>query len=190
MSAFTSDDEKIGVVSDTHGSFPAWRRALALFGPDVRTILHAGDILYHGPRNTIPGGYTPADLADAINNFVRDGGRLLIADGNCDAPVDRMVLEPQTSMYVSLVWRGKKIIMMHGDNFPLLRQMAFDNKVDLAISGHTHVASVVRENGVIFLNPGSTTIPKGRDPESAAILSGEGISVSTLDGKELHFEKW
>ena len=80
--------------------------------------------------------------------------------------------------------------MMHGDNFSLLREMARYNKVDLAISGHTHIGSLVREGGVIFLNPGSTTIPKGRDPESAAILDGEGIRIMTLDGRELPFEKW
>lgn len=62
MSVITIDDEKIGVLSDTHGSFPAWRKALALFGPEVKTILHAGDVLYHGPRNSVPGGYTPTDL--------------------------------------------------------------------------------------------------------------------------------
>ena len=176
MSVVTIDDKKIGVLSDTHGSFPAWQKALALFGPEVRTVLHAGDVLYHGPRNSIPGGYTPADLLEAINGFQRDGGRVLLAEGNCDAAVDRMVLDPEMEKYVSLVWRGKKILMMHG--------------VDLAISGHTHVGSLVREGGVIFLNPGSTTIPKGRDPESAALLDDEGIRIMTLDGGELHFERW
>ena len=107
-----------------------------------------------------------------------------------DAAVDRMVLDPEMEKYVSLVWRGKKILMMHGDNFPLLREMALHNGVDLAISGHTHVGSLVREGGVIFLNPGSTTIPKGRDPESAALLDDEGIRIMTLDGGELHFERW
>ena len=95
MSVVTIDDKKIGVLSDTHGSFPAWQKALALFGPEVRTVLHAGDVLYHGPRNSIPGGYTPADLLEAINGFQRDGGRVLLAEGNCDAAVDRMVLDPE-----------------------------------------------------------------------------------------------
>ncbi|MEG1602695.1 MAG: phosphodiesterase [Cloacibacillus sp.] len=190
MCAEIINDAKIGVLSDTHGSLPAWRKALALFGGDVKTVLHAGDVLYHGPRNTIPGGYTPADLASAINDFARDGGAVKIAQGNCDAPVDKMILDPEVLFYISLLWNDKKILMMHGDNFPLLRQMALDSKADLAISGHTHVGSLVREAGTIFLNPGSTTIPKGRDPESAALLDSEGIRIMTLDGDELHFEKW
>ncbi|WP_279009284.1 phosphodiesterase [Synergistes jonesii] len=190
MFAETIDDRKIGVLSDTHGSCLAWRRALVLFGPEVRTVLHAGDVLYHGPRNAIPGGYTPADLAEEINRFGKEGGRVFIAQGNCDAAVDAMVLDPQMTNHVALVWRGRKVLMMHGDNFPLLRAVALKNDVDVAISGHTHVGSLVREKKTIFLNPGSTTIPKGRDPESAAIMTDEGIRIMTLDGEELHFEKW
>ena len=190
MSAQIINDSRIGVLSDTHGSLPAWRRALAVFGSDVKTILHAGDVLYHGPRNSIPGGYTPADLAAGINDFVHDGGTVLIAQGNCDALVDKMILDPEMGFYVPLLWRGRRILMMHGDNFPLMRQMAIDGKADIVISGHTHVASLVREGEIIFLNPGSTTIPKGRDPESAAILEEDGIRIMTLNGDELHFERW
>lgn len=176
----------IGVVSDTHGSLPAWNAAKAVFGP-VGAILHAGDVLYHGPRNAIPGGYTPKDLAEAIKNYT---GTLYISRGNCDAAVDMMVTDRDMPSYVSILWNGKKILMMHGDNFPLFRQMALDNKVDLAISGHTHIASCVREGNTIFLNPGSTTIPKGKDPASVAILDDEQIRIITLEGVVLHREKW
>lgn len=186
MAAKIIDGEKIGVMSDTHGSLPAWNASLALFG-EVNAVLHAGDVLYHGPRNAIPGGYTPADLADAINGY---SGILLISRGNCDADVDQMVLTPLLAPYVAIWWNGKKILMMHGDNFPLLRQMAFDYKADIAISGHTHIASVVRERDTVFLNPGSTTIPKGRDPASAAIIDSRGISILTLDGGLLHREEF
>lgn len=190
MAAEIINDERLGVLSDTHGSLPAWNKALTLFGPEVKTVLHAGDVLYHGPRNSIPGGYTPADLAAAINDFAKHEGRIFIAQGNCDAAVDKMVLDPEINYFVALNWKGRKILMMHGDNFPLLRQLALDSHVDLAITGHTHVASLVRESGTVFLNPGSTTIPKGRDPASAALLSAQGIQILTLDGGELHFEKW
>lgn len=178
--------QRIGVMSDTHGSFPAWRDALALFGA-ADVILHAGDVLYHGPLNPLPKGYTPADLANAMREYK---GTLLIARGNCDADVDQMVLDKPLSPGVSLEWQGKKIFIMHGDNFALFRQTALDNRVDLAISGHTHVASVVREGGTIFLNPGSTTLPKGKDPASAAVVSLRGISILTLSGGLLYREEW
>lgn len=176
------------MLSDTHGSYPAWSKALKLFGSDATVILHAGDVLYHGPRNAIPGGYTPADLMNAINNCEV---KIIIARGNCDAPVDEMVLAPKIQNYVSIIWHGKKIFMMHGDNYPLFKQASLDNKVDLAISGHTHIPSISKCGNVTFLNPGSTTIPKGPSPQcTAAVVTDEDIRVMTLDGEELYREAW
>ena len=186
MTAHTIDSRVLGILSDTHGSLPAWESALSLFNK-TDAVLHAGDVLYHGPRNTIPHGYTPSDLADAINSYK---GTILIAKGNCDSEVDQMVLHPLLAAYVSIWWNGRKIFMMHGDNFPLFRQMALNSNVDLAISGHTHIASIVREKGTIFLNPGSTTIPKGKDPASAALVDENTIKILTLEGRILHSEKW
>jgi hypothetical protein len=40
------------------------------------------------------------------------------------------------------------------------------------------------------MNPGSTTIPKGKDPAGAAIVDEEEIRILTLEGEILHSEKW
>lgn len=179
-------EHKLGVVSDTHGSLSAWNSALKLFcGAEI--ILHAGDVLYHGPRNPLPTAYTPADLTTAMLCYE---GTLLIARGNCDAEVDQMVLDMQFDPCVTLEWQGKQILMMHGDDFSFFRKLALDRKADLAISGHTHVASVVREGETIFLNPGSTTLPKGKDPASAAVICERDISIFTLAGGLLYREEW
>ena len=49
---------------------------------------------------------------------------------------------------------------------------------------------MVREGKTVFLNPGSASLPMGRDPASAALLDGEGIRVMTLQKELLHFEPW
>lgn len=186
MSVKVVEGERLGVLSDTHGSLPAWRSALVLFEAPA-AVFHAGDVIYHGPRNMIPGGYTPADLADEIKDYK---GELYISRGNCDASVDEMVTGRVMEPYISALWNGRKILMMHGDNFPLTRQMAFDCGADLVITGHTHIASVVREGKTLFINPGSTTIPKGKDPASVAVVDGLGIRILTLEGVVLHREEW
>jgi len=38
------------------------------------------------------------------------------------------------------------------------------------ISGHTHRPSVANQKGVLFLNPGSATLPKSAYTDSAALL--------------------
>ena len=58
---------KIGVISDTHGSLYFFEMAMSYL-KDCDKIIHAGDILYHGPRNDIPGGYNPKELAEKIED--------------------------------------------------------------------------------------------------------------------------
>jgi predicted phosphodiesterase len=48
----------------------------------------------------------------------------------------------------------------------------------------------VREKDTIFLNPGSTTMPKGKDPASAAGVDEKEIRIMTLEGRILRSEKW
>jgi hypothetical protein len=52
------------------------------------------------------------------------------------------------------------------------------------------VASVVREGDTVFLNPGSLSLPKGKDPASFAVVSTGGLGIVTLDGEVLHREAW
>ena len=54
---------KIGIISDTHGSATAWSMAYEKYLMHTEQILHAGDVLYHGPRNQISDVYCPSLLA-------------------------------------------------------------------------------------------------------------------------------
>ena len=53
---------RIGIVSDTHGGYKDFMTALEKMG-DVDFILHLGDVLYHGPRNDLPGTYEPKTVS-------------------------------------------------------------------------------------------------------------------------------
>ena len=51
---------KVGIISDTHGSAGCWDMAYKNFFAGTDLILHAGDVLYHGPRNRLQDDYNPA----------------------------------------------------------------------------------------------------------------------------------
>ena len=53
---------KIGIISDTHGHEMAWAHACERFFKGADLIVHAGDVLYHGPRNPMKADYNPAGL--------------------------------------------------------------------------------------------------------------------------------
>jgi len=126
-------------------------------------IIHAGDILYHGPRNEIPSEYNPKQLAEALNACSIP---MIVAAGNCDADVDGMVLNmPIQSPYAYIMLEGVSIVVNHGHTLTeqTMGRMAEQFKASLFITGHTHVASLEKHNGIIYLNPGSPAMSKGAD---------------------------
>ncbi|MCL6638875.1 MAG: phosphodiesterase [Firmicutes bacterium] len=176
---------KIGIISDTHGDARSWQKVMAGPFKDARLLIHAGDILYHGPRNPVIAGYDPPALAALINGCPVP---VLFARGNCDAAVDQLVLEyPVQAPYVFLQIGNFRIMAHHGDGLDRaeILRLARRYQADLFISGHTHVPLLEQEGEVVLLNPGSPSLPKGDGRASVALLEcGEGF----FDVKVIYFE--
>lgn len=155
------------IASDIHGSAYWCERMLELFKREKADVLVLlGDILYHGPRNELPRDYNPKKVIALLNDFANgtpceEPHRILCVRGNCDAEVDQMVLGfPIMADYGVIELGGRFVYLTHGhvygeDNPPKLR------KGDILIQGHTHVQRCVEKDGILFLNPGSVSIPKG-----------------------------
>lgn len=174
---------KIGIVSDTHGDWATWQQITQDFFQDVDLILHAGDVLYHGPRNPLPPGYNPKELAQAINNYPVP---ILIARGNCDTEVDQMVLKiPIASPYLFTVLEGWRVLIIHGHQHRKeeLCQLAQQWKVHLCITGHTHIPKLESHNGTIFFNPGSCSLPKGEGIPTLGIWEKDRLQLWDIKNK-------
>jgi len=175
---------RLGVVSDTHGDALAWQRVAAFFG-QVEMVIHAGDVLYHGPRNPLAAGYQPPELVNLLNALPYP---LLIAKGNCDAPIDAAVLNvPLQSPVLFLQYEGLRLLAHHGHQYSPeeLLDLARRWGAKVCITGHTHVPRVWRQEGVVLINPGSPSLPKGSPPRPTAGLIADGkvqvVDVVTLE---------
>jgi putative phosphoesterase len=182
---------KIGVISDTHGSLPAWRAAFNRYFSDAEVIIHCGDLFYHAPRNPLPEGYAPLALAEALNECPVP---LLIARGNCDAAVDEGLLKwPLAAPYAFTRWDGRTILVWHeGEVTPGAAETLSRYRSDLLLAGHTHRARVWREGACLCLNPGSpalSKLPEGR--ATVGIVDDRGARVLDLDtGSILDSAEW
>lgn len=174
---------KIGVFSDTHGSLKWFKRAYSVFkGCDF--LLHAGDILYHGPRNPLPEDYNPSKLADFINKI--EEGRIEFVRGNCDADVDQMVISHDISLRFKNFRHSKfRIGLLHGDQFKNEDEMIkFSEKfgLNVLVFGHTHKKLLSFERGHLLVNPGSTSLPKDETKSVALLQLGNyTIKVKLID---------
>ena len=177
---------KIGIVSDTHGCVHTWRRVFS-FLQDADLILHAGDVLYHGPRNTIPAEYQPAELVKELNSCPVP---LVFAAGNCDAEVDGMVLEaPIQNPFAFVQWEGLRIFLSHGHRQSVAEKEALAKKykVHLFIEGHTHLPVLEKKDACIFLNPGSPCMPKTLEKRGTfAVLENDSLSIRYVDTGEIY----
>lgn len=172
---------RIGIVSDTHGSLTAFKKALEALGP-CDFILHAGDILYHGPRNPLPEGYDPRELAQTINRLEIP---FIAAAGNCDAPIDQVLIDfPIQAPYALFCTEKLRVLINHGHEKSVeeLVDLASRWRMDILVTGHTHVKRLERTNGLLIVNPGSCSLPKDGIP-SAAVMDENGIKlINILDG--------
>lgn len=182
---------KIGIVSDTHGCAATWDTLYQRYFSDCALILHAGDVLYHGPRNAIPAEYAPKDLAEMLNACPIP---MVIVAGNCDAEVDSMVLEmPIEAPYAHLWLDGRRILMLHGHQYSqaALTTMAERLKADICITGHTHIPVLHKEQEIVYINPGSPAMSKREDRQGTiALLEGRRIQIIAVQSGEVLLEQF
>lgn len=162
---------RIMVASDLHGSKYYCEKVLESFKEEkADRLLLLGDLLYHGPRNDLPKAYDPKAVIELLNNVKEN---LICVRGNCDAEVDQMVLKfPIMADYCVIPMGVHIIYATHGhiyneNNMPPLKAG------DILLHGHTHVPKCVEVNGVIVMNPGSTSIPK-EDSHHGYMIIDEG----------------
>lgn len=178
---------RLGIVSDTHGDAAAWETVAALFGT-VDLVVHAGDVLYHGPRNPLVSGYRPPALVDLLNRLPYP---LLVAQGNCDAPIDAALLNvPFQWPVLFLQYEGLRLLAHHGHQYSRdeLLELARRWRVNLCVSGHTHLAQLERCGDLVWVNPGSPSLPKDERPTVALVEEGRVRLLHAATGEVLREE--
>lgn len=172
---------KLLIASDLHGSsYFVEKLAQCIEAEQPDKILLLGDLLYHGPRNSLPSFYDTAAVAKILNDRKN---LLLCVRGNCDTEVDQMVLDfPILADYCMLDLDGHTLFATHGhhynrENLPPM------GTGEILLHGHTHIP----ENGVCgdirILNPGSVSIPKGGSKNSYMTYEKGTFCWKDLDGE-------
>ena len=181
------------ILSDIHGGNYELKEALGYFGKlKCDFLILLGDLLNHGPRNRVPGDYDPMEVAPQLEQYKE---RIIAVRGNCDSEVDQMVFPfPCTAPYgwvlVPFEDRVIRVLLTHGH---LYRYSSDDERErmglrrgDIVLSGHTHVSGIfTMPSGVVNVNPGSTTIPKGGTKAGFGFMDERGIQLFALDGSSV-----
>lgn len=154
------DNYLIGVISDTHGFLHS--SAIKLFtGTDL--IIHAGDI----------------DTPEVLSSL-QSIAPVVAVRGNMDKGTWAAGLAETEVVKV-----GEVMVYVLHDLYMLdIDPVAAG--FNAVISGHTHKPSLFNPKGVLFLNPGSATLPKSACMCSAALLHihRNSLNVEIVELKE------
>ena len=172
---------KLMIASDIHGSALYCRKLIEAYSAEkADRLLLLGDILYHGPRNNLPGEYEPKEVIAMLNEMKSD---IMCVRGNCDTEVDQMVLDFPIMADYAVIPVGKRIIFAtHGHNYNTSNVPSV-KKGDILLHGHTHIPKCEEfGDGLLYLNPGSVSIPKNNSAHSYMIFENNLFEWKNLDG--------
>jgi uncharacterized protein len=160
---------RIGILSDTH--LPGERRVL---WDEVRTAFAGVDLILHGGDIVAP----------MVLDWLEEIAPVLAAQGNNDLGWS----DPRMASVQMLDLHGWRLAMVH-DMEPEDRSIAElrrihlrDEPADIWVTGHTHFERLAYRDGVLQINPGSTTYPHLTSTRlgTAAILE---IETGRLEAK-------
>jgi len=138
----------IGILSDTHGRLDG-EVVDRLRCMDM--VLHAGDI--DGPE---------------ILQAIGESDKVTAVRGNMDWGEWSQGLPQEEFVEAG----GILIYMIHD-----VQKISIDPgsaDIRIVINGHTHRPSAVQKNGVLYLNPGSPSFPRGGHKASMAVIEIDG----------------
>ncbi len=134
----------IGILSDTHDRFDAMAAALAVLRhAGAEYYIHCGDI------GTQPCIDLLAGLPSAFIFGNNDWDRAALSKYAASIDV------PCYGNFANLELAGKRIAVIHGDDFRLKQRLLDEQKHDYLMQGHTHVRDDRRVGTMRLINPGA-----------------------------------
>jgi putative phosphoesterase len=153
----TGSDLRVGLISDTHG----------LFRPEARAFLVGCDYIIHG-----------GDIGDSvILDELAAMAPLIAVRGNNDKESWAARLADTQLIRIGNIF----VYVIH--NLDELDIMPAAIDVRVVVSGHSHKATVVERDGVLYVNPGSSGPARFNLPISVGELrvSGSAVEARTVE---------
>lgn len=158
---------KVIVVSDSHGSKTEIQELMSKYNGKVDGFIHCGD-------------------SELSSNDPAMTGYLAVR-GNCD--MDSAYPELLTEVFDNV-----KILATHGHLYNVkmtlmnLHYKAKENNADMVFFGHSHQLGAEVIDGVLFVNPGSILLPRGRSERTYALIESRGKSITVKFFDQNHKE--
>ena len=127
--------------------------------------------------------------------------KIVAVRGNCDGEVDGMMFSfpcnaPYGYLFIEKDGKIRRVFYTHGHLYDFKTEDGIKKlglkRGDIVLSGHTHISGVFEyANGIININPGSISIPKGGTAAGFGVIDNDQISLYELNGTKIkEFKLW
>ncbi|MDF2945511.1 MAG: phosphodiesterase, family protein [Bacillales bacterium] len=156
---------KILIISDTHGEKGVIKELNKKYNNTVAYSIHCGDseLKYDDP---------------VINNYY-------IVKGNCD-----FFGKFEEDLHIKI--KDLSIFITHGHRYNvkshlyMLEEKAQSIGANIVCFGHSHLLGVEKINGILYINPGSLILPRGRKEGTYVILEENNNELNVQVYNETH----
>lgn len=164
------------IFSDLHGKIIALKQIINIFKKErFDKMIILGDLLYHGPRNSLPEEYNPQACIELLNLYADS---IVSIKGNCDAEVDQMVLNFPLDEKIDLRLNGHTFHLEHGHHLDFIYPEKY--MTNYILYGHYHVPKLDADQK--YISPGSCSIPKEGSQPCFIELDQNTMKLRNLDG--------
>lgn len=158
------------IVSDSHGLEEELAQVIERHRGEVDVLIHCGDSELTKNNPILREVKTVKGNCDIGPDFPEEWQETI---HGCSVYITHGHLYNVKATYVPLSYRGEEL------------------EADLVCFGHSHVADVFEENGIVYINPGSLRLPKNTNKKTYCICewTSEGTTVSFYEQAGMPIEK-
>ncbi len=167
------DDMKILIISDIHGDYNTLEKITNDESFDKLIIL--GDLFNYSMITN--------DLKDnkIIKLLKKYKNNLILIKGNCDNFIDYKKIDLYAHEIITITLNNHLVTITHGNKYS--KGFLPNYHGDIFLSGHTHINNLIKEYGIIYVNPGSISLPRGGSSKSYGFFTNDKIMIKNINGE-------
>ncbi len=174
---------KLYICSDIHGVAPATKQLLDKIGQELNAgtakLVLLGDVYNPGPRNGIPDGYAPMEVAELLNGY-KDN--VIAIKGNCDSEIDEEISQFKFYASATAEIADHTVMFTHGHKCNADAPAKELKGGDIVFFGHFHKPAHRMVEGVHYVCVGGLGVCAPQTERCYAVLEDKSVEVRPLDG--------
>lgn len=172
---------KVLVISDIHGiktNLPLIKDRFIELKCELLIVL--GDLYYNYGREDAK-DYDPEYVREFLDSF---SDKMICMQGNCDEYID-VHDEPFDIIpgYFSTKINDKTIYLTHGH---IYNKNHWSKEDSILLLGHTHIAEITTIGTTTYINPGSISLPLGKEPASYMIIDDNKFTIADINDRIIY----